>query len=77
MQLESVSNLKVGVLTDLTHDIYKFPNEEFPAKSNPFRAWIFWKLMISFKASYFANEGFVHPTPGKYCDHCAVKSICR
>ena len=74
---EYVSNLKVGVLTDLTHEIYKFPNEESPAKSNPFRAWIFWKLMISFKASYFANEGFVHPTPGKYCDHCAVKSVCR
>ena len=51
--------------------------KHIPAKSNPFRAWIFWKLMTSFKASNFAKNGFVHPTPGKYCDYCSVKGICR
>ena len=74
---EYISNLKVGVLTDLTHETYRFPDEDLPAKSNPFRAWIFWKLMTSFKASNFAKNGFVHPTPGKYCDYCSVKGICR
>jgi len=72
-----LSSINVGILTNLTHDMYRFPQESIPPKSNPFRAWMYWKTKIALKASKFAENGHVYPTPGKYCDHCAVKNICR
>ncbi len=67
----------LGIITNLTKDMYRIPNEGVPANSNSFRAWLFWKIKIALKASKFVDEGFVHPTPGEFCNHCSVKSICR
>ena len=67
----------LGIITNFTQDMYRIPNEGVPANSNSFRAWLFWKIKIALKASKFAEEGFVHPTPGEFCNYCGVKSICR
>jgi len=71
-----LSTLEIGELTNYTHEMYRFPNESLPAKSNPFRAWINWKLLVALKASNFAKEGYVHPTPGYHCEFCSVRRIC-
>ena len=71
-----LSTLKIGELTELTHEMYRFPDEQTPAKSNPFRAWMHWKIMVALKASNFAKNGNVHPTPGVYCEYCSVRRIC-
>ena len=72
-----LDSMNLGIITSLTNDIYRMPNESIPANSNPFRAWLFWKIKTAIKASKFAKEGFVHPTPGDFCSHCGVKNICR
>ena len=71
-----LSSLNVGDLTEFTHEMYRFPNENLPASSNPFRAWIYWKLVVALKTSNFAKNGNVHPTPGKHCEYCSVRRIC-
>ena len=71
-----LSSLDVGDITEYTHEMYRFPDEILPAKSNPFRAWIYWKLVVALKASNFAKNGNVHPTPGKHCEYCSVRRIC-
>ena len=71
------STLEVGEITRYTHDMFRFPDEKLPAKSNPFRAWLNWKIMVAFKASNFSREGRVHPIPGDHCEYCSVRRICR
>ena len=71
-----LSSLKIGELTEFTHNMYRFPDENLPANSNPFRAWIYWKLVVALKTSNFAKNGKVHPTPGKHCEYCSVRRIC-
>ena len=71
-----LSSLEIGKLTEFTHDMYRFPEEKLPATSNPFRAWMYWKINVALKASNFAKEGNVHPTPGTHCEFCSVRRIC-
>lgn len=71
-----LSTLEIGELTNYTHNMYRFPDESIPSESNPFRAWVYWKLLVTLKASNFATKGFVHPIPGPHCEFCSVRRIC-
>jgi hypothetical protein len=73
---EHLSNLSAGEVTTHTHAVYRDPDEPHPASSNPFRAWIRWRLLCAFKTARMAREGAVHPTPGRQCGYCNVKRIC-
>ena len=70
------STLEVGEITTYTHDMFRFPNEKDLKNSNPFRAWLSWKIMVAAKASNFSEEGRVHPIPGEHCEYCSVRRIC-
>jgi hypothetical protein len=71
------NQLKIGRKTSITHDLFRFPDEEADSKSDPFRAWLAQRLSVALKIAHSTSEGKVHPTPSeKSCRYCPVKSIC-
>ena len=71
-----LNSLEIGELTYFTHEMYRFTDDNSSTNSNPFRAWMHWKINVAIKASNFAKEGKVHPIPGTHCQFCNVSRIC-
>jgi hypothetical protein len=67
----------VGGITTLTHDTFRFPNEDKEAESDPFRAWMMERLTTAFDVADAADSGRVHATPEEgVCTWCNVKDAC-
>jgi len=73
-----ISNLsKIGNLTEITHDKFRFLNEDDKPLSDPFRAWLASRISVALSVSDRANKGYVNPIPEENnCKYCKVKDIC-
>ena len=74
---QHINQLDIGVISRITEDLYRFPNENNNPSSDQFRAWLTHRLSVSLGVANNATLGKVHPTPSKkVCSYCPVKQIC-
>ena len=73
-----ISNLsKIGESTNITHDRFRFLNEDDTPLSDPFRAWLASRISVALNVSDRTTKGYVNPIPEKNnCKYCNVKDIC-
>ena len=72
-----INKLNIGIISRITEDLYRFPNEDNNPGSDQFRAWLTHRLSVSLGVANNATLGKVHPTPSKkVCTYCSVKQIC-
>ena len=72
-----INKLNIGIISRITEDLYRFPNEDNNPDSDQFRAWLTHRLSVSLGVANNATLGKVHPTPSKkVCTYCSVKQIC-
>ena len=68
---------KFGIKTDITHNQFRFLNEDSSPDSDPFRAWLTSRISVALNVSNSANIGFINPIPDKSnCKYCAVSNLC-
>jgi hypothetical protein len=67
----------IGQPTEITHDRFRFLNEDESPNSDPFRAWLASRISVALNVSDRTSKGYVNPIPEKYnCKYCRVKDIC-
>ena len=71
---KSVDN--IGEKTTITHDKYRFLNEDSSPQSDPFRAWLASRISTALNISNNADNGYFHPIPQELCKFCKVRDIC-
>ena len=71
---KSVDN--IGEKTTITHDKYRFLNEDSSPQSDPFRAWLASRISTALNISNNADNGYFHPIPQESCKFCKVRDIC-
>ena len=67
---------KIGEKTTITHDKYRFFNEDSNPQSDPFRAWLASRISTALNISNNADNGYFHPIPQGSCKFCKVRNIC-
>ncbi|RZD33764.1 MAG: hypothetical protein CXT72_07210 [Methanobacteriota archaeon] len=66
-----------GNRTSITHDRYRFKNENNDPQSDPLRAWLAARISVALGVANGAKNGRVHPTPSQdACKFCRVAEIC-
>jgi hypothetical protein len=74
---QHINHLDIGIISRITKDLYRFPNENNNPSSDQFRAWLTHRLSVTLGVANNATLGKVHPTPSKkVCSYCSVKQIC-
>ena len=71
---KSIDN--IGEKTTVTHDKYRFLNEDSSPQSDPFRAWLASRISTALNISNNADNGYFHPIPQGSCKFCKVRNIC-
>jgi len=67
----------IGQPTEITHDRFRFLNEDESPNSDPFRAWLASRISVALNVSDRTSKGYINPIPEKYnCKYCRVKDIC-
>jgi|TARA_B110000914_G_scaffold133909_1_gene117053 hypothetical protein len=72
-----IPGLKIGEITDLNSNLFRFTNDPPSPNSDKFRAWLTQRLSVALGVANGAMMGKVHPTPSKdKCGYCSVREIC-
>lgn len=71
-----LTDYDIGEQTSHTHLHYRLPNEDLPAHSNPFRAWMRERLTTALRIEDSARSGNIPPNPSMACNHCPVANAC-
>jgi hypothetical protein len=71
-----LTDYDIGEQTKHTHLHYRLPDEDLPAHSNPFRAWMRERLTTALRVEDSARSGNIPPNPSTACNHCPVANAC-
>jgi hypothetical protein len=67
----------IGEKTEITHNQFRFLDEDNSPNSDPFRAWLASRISVALNVASRANKGFTNPIPEKSnCKYCKVSNLC-
>ena len=74
----AISDLQmIGEKTEITHNQFRFLDEDNSPNSDPFRAWLASRISVALNVASRANKGFTNPIPEKSnCKYCKVSNLC-